>query len=78
MADNQAAQPVIVKSEPQKKEVVVNENYQLPSIDLLNEIKKDDIDDDKQQDAINENIQHLENVLKDFKYMLDLLLLNMS
>ena len=29
-------------------------------------IKKDDIDDDKQQDAINENIQHLENVLKDF------------
>ena len=65
-ADNQAAQPVIVKSEPQKKEVVVNENYQLPSIDLLDEIKKDDIDDDKQQDAINENIQHLENVLKDF------------
>ena len=64
--DNQNAQPVIVKSEPQKKEVVINENYQLPSIDLLDEIKKDDIDDDKQQDAINENIQHLENVLKDF------------
>ena len=64
--DNQNTQPVIVKSEPQKKEVVINENYQLPNIDLLGEIKKDDIDDVAQQDAINENIQHLENVLKDF------------
>ena len=64
--DNKVSQPVIVKNEPQKREVVINENYQLPSIDLLNEIKKDDIDSEKQQDAINDNIQHLENVLKDF------------
>ena len=60
------------KEEPQEtvhikpKEVVINENYQLPPIDLLNTIKEDNVDESKQKEAINNNIELLQNVLKDF------------
>lgn len=48
------------------KEVVINENYQLPPIDLLNDVKEDNVDESKQKQAINNNIELLQNVLKDF------------
>ena len=55
---------VVVEAKP--KEVHINENYQLPSVDLLNKIKEDNIDEKKQNEAIKNNADLLVNVLKDF------------
>ena len=48
------------------KEVHVNENYQLPSMDLLNKLKEDNVDEKKQNEAITNNADLLISVLNDF------------
>ncbi len=57
-------QEEVVQVKP--KEIVVNENYQLPSVDLLNKLKEDNIDEKKQNAAIESNADLLMSVLKDF------------
>lgn len=60
-------QPVVIH-EPVKKEnnVIVNENYELPPISLLNEVKDKGVNAKLEQEAINSNIEQLETLLGDF------------
>lgn len=59
--------PQIVKEEKkEEKEFVVKDGYTLPGFDLLNEVSDKDIDEAKETEAINNNIESLQNVLKDF------------
>ena len=59
--------PQIVKEEEKhEKEFIVKDGYTLPGIDVLNEVKNNEIDEAKETEAINNNIDCLQNVLKDF------------
>lgn len=59
--------PQIVKEEKkEEKEFVVKDGYTLPGFDILNEVSDKDIDEAKETEAINNNIDSLQNVLKDF------------
>ena len=59
--------PQIIKEEKkEEKEFIVKDGYTLPGYDLLAEAKDTDIDETKETEAINNNIECLQNVLKDF------------
>ena len=59
--------PQIVKEEEKReKEFIVKDGYTLPGIDVLNEVANNEIDEAKETEAINNNIDCLQNVLKDF------------
>ena len=58
--------PVIIHDPIKKEKVVINENYELPPISLLNETKDKGVNAKVEQDAINSNIEQLETLLGDF------------